>query len=559
MYLPATKEELKKFGWDTPDIILVTGDVYIDSPNIGTSVIGNVLVNAGYKVGIISQPDINSDEITKLGEPDLFWGISAGCMDSMVSNYTALKKKRKNDDLTPGGINNKRPDRACIVYSNLIRKYFKKTKPLILGGLEASLRRITHYDYWDNKIRRSILFDAKADYLVYGMGEKTVLELVESFKNNEPVNSTRGICYISSNPVKDYIKLPSYKDIKENTELFLDAFKYFNENTDPVKAKGLIQKHDTRYLVQNPPQYNLKSSELDKIYNLEYHRDIHPYYKGLGKVKALDTIRFSVTSHRGCYGQCNFCAISAHQGRTVISRSEESIINEIKKITLLRGFKGIIQNVGGPTANMYGSTCIKINRQGACTDKQCLFPKKCINLKLAHDKQTELLKSIRSIKGVKKVFISSGVRYDLINADKESGSKYLKEIINHHISGQLKIAPEHIDNDILKLMGKPEISGLKPFVDKFNKVCRESGKKLFLTYYFIAAHPGCNINHMYKLKDYINKNLKLKPEQVQIFTPAPSTFSSLMYFLEIDPETGKKLFVEKNPRNKEKQKKNITG
>ncbi len=554
MYLPATKKELKQLGWEKPDIILITGDVYIDSPNIGIAVIGNVLVNAGFKVGIISQPDVNNDEITKLGEPELFWGVSAGCMDSMISNYTATKKKRQKDDLTPGGINNRRPDRACIAYSNLIKKHFKNTRPIVLGGLEASLRRAAHYDFWGNKIRRSVLFDAKADILVYGMGEKSILELAENFKNNIPAIDIRGICYISKEPVPGHIELTSYDDLVKDKSLFLKMFNTFYENTDPITAKGLMQKQDTRYLVQNSPQYNLKREELDAVYNLKFERDAHPYYKKQGVIKALDTIRFSVTSHRGCYGQCNFCAITAHQGRVIISRSIKSILKEVKSITELPDFKGNIQNIGGPTANMFGSFCKKMLTKGACKDKRCLSPEKCHSLNLEHKKQIELLKALRSIKGVKKIFIGSGIRYDLILADNEHGNKYLHEIVNHHISGQLKIAPEHTDEKILNFMGKPEIGNLKKFVDEFNKANKRSGKKQFLTYYFIAAHPGCTDKHMHKLKSYIKSNLKLNPEQVQIFTPTPSTYSSLMYFIETDPDTGKKLFVEKNVRDKEKQK-----
>jgi uncharacterized radical SAM protein YgiQ len=554
MYLPATKEELEQLEWEKPDIILVTGDVYIDSPNIGIAVIGKVLINAGFRVGIISQPDVNNDEITKLGEPELFWGVSAGCMDSMVSNYTATGKKRQKDDLTAGGVNNLRPDRACIAYSNLIKKYFKNTKPIVLGGLEASLRRIVHYDFWNNKLRRSVLFDAKADILVYGMGEKSILKIAQQIKNNKPLINIRGICYISREPVDKYIELPSFPELQSNKNLFNNMFKTFQENTDPITAKGLIQKQDTRYLVQNPPQYNLTQDELDAVYNIGFERDAHPYYKKQGVIKALDTIRFSVTSHRGCFGQCNFCAISAHQGRAVISRSYKSILKEIKDIAELPGFKGNILNVGGPTANMYASFCKKMLTNGACKNKRCLSPGKCQSLNIEHKKQIELLKTLRQIKGIKKVFIGSGIRYDLILTDNEYGSRYLQEIVNHHISGQLKIAPEHTDENILKLMGKPEIGNLKKFVDDFNKANKRSGKKQFLTYYFIAAHPGCNNMHMNKLKSYIKNNLKLNPEQVQIFTPTPSTYSSLMYFLEINPDTGEKLFVEKNVRNKEKQK-----
>jgi len=335
MFLPTTKEEIKKIGWNKLDIILITGDAYIDSPYFGISVIGKILLKAGYKVGIIAQPSVNNEEdIKRLGEPELFWGVSSGCLDSMISNYTATKKRRQKDDLTAGGENNKRPDRAVIAYSNLIRRYYKNTKPIVLGGIEASLRRIPHYDYWDNQIRRSILFDSKADLLVYGMGERTVLELADKLKKNEPIENIRGLCYISKTIKEGYIDLPSYADVKEDKIKFINMFNIFYENNDPITANGLYQQTDTRYLIQNPPQYNLTSEELSDIYNLKYERDVHPYYKKDGVVRALETIRFSVNTHRGCYGQCNFCSITVHQGTKVVSRTEESILNEIMEIVM---------------------------------------------------------------------------------------------------------------------------------------------------------------------------------------------------------------------------------
>ena len=374
MFFPVTVEEKDKFGWKELDVILISGDTYIDSPYIGTSIIANLLFKHGYRVGVIAQPDINSDEIAKLGEPRLFWGVSAGSVDSMVANYTALKKKRKSDDFTPGGLNNRRPDRATLVYTNLIRKYFKNTKPVILGGIEASLRRIPHYDYWDDKLRRSILFDAKADLIVYGMAEKAIIEVADKLKNGSDFSDVKGICYISKEPPKDYLELPSYEEVKMDKDKFTLMFNSFYKNNDPVTGKGFYIKHGDRYLIQNPPQLPLSESEIDSVYNLNYLRDAHPYYQKQGAIKALETIKFSINTHRGCYGECNFCAISVHQGTTISSRSEKSIIDEATVISKLPGFKGYILDVGGPTANMYGIECTKKIKHGSCLYKRCIFP-----------------------------------------------------------------------------------------------------------------------------------------------------------------------------------------
>ena len=558
MFLPVTAEEMSKFGWDKLDIILITGDAYIDSPFIGVSLIGKVLFNAGYRVGIIAQPDIYSDkDITGLGEPELFWGITAGCVDSMVANYTALKKRRKRDDFTPGEKNIKRPDRAVIVYSNLIRRYFKNTKPLVLGGIEASLRRIAHYDYWSNEIRRSVLFDAKADILIYGMGEKTVLELAESLKKGKDIRNLRGICYTAKEEVRNFVILPSYEEVKKDKFKFSQMFRLFYENCEPLTAKALCQKQDTRYLIQNQPNFYLSQKELDEIYDLDYERDVHSYDRKKGFVKALETIKFSITSHRGCYGECNFCSIAVHQGKTVRERSENSILKEAQKLSKLPDFKGYILNVGGPTANMYGFECKKLIEKGDCKDKKCIYPKIYKNLKVNHLKQIELLRKIRKLKEVKRVFIASGVRYDLILNDREFGNIYLKELIEHHISGQLKIAPEHTVSSVLKRMGKSGMDKLIQFKNEFYRINKKIGKKQFLTYYLIAAHPGCEMKDMESLKKFVKHELKIIPEQIQIFTPTPSTYSTLMYYTEIDPFTGEKIFVEKDNRKKELQKKMI--
>ena len=559
MFLITTRAEMKKLSWDKLDVIIVTGDTYIDSPYIGAAVIGKVLQSAGYKVGIIAQPDTESEkDISRLGEPDLFWGVTSGSVDSMVANYTALKKRRRKDDFTPGGKNTRRPDRATILYSNLIRKYFKNTRPIILGGIEASLRRIAHYDYWDNKIRRAILFDAKADILVYGMGENSVLKLAHNLKTGKDWKDIRGICYISPYPKEEYKILPSYQEIKEVKKKFISMFHTFYINNDPLTARGLCQQQDSRYLIQNPPAYPLAQKELDRVHDLTYEREVHPFYKKEGEVKALETIKFSITTHRGCYGECNFCSITVHQGRVIQGRSEKSILREAKLLTRLKDFKGYILDVGGPTANMYGIECQKKLKSGSCADKRCLYPQFCPSLKINHKRQMEILKKIRQIEGVKKVFVASGIRYDILLRDQKYGEKYLHELVKYHISGQLKIAPEHTENNVLEKMGKPGQGYLKRFRDKFFQINKEQKKKQFLTYYLIAAHPGCREEDMYRLKEYTSKELKLNPEQVQIFTPTPSTYSTLMYYTEIDPFTGKAIYVEKNFKKKGRQKKIVT-
>jgi len=556
MFLVTTKEEMDKLGWDSLDIILVSGDTYIDSSYNGTAVIGKWLLRYGFKVGVIAQPDISSpDDITRLGPPELFWGVSAGCVDSMVANYTATKKRRKSDDFTPGGINNKRPDRASIVYTNLIKRYFKNNKvPVVLGGIEASLRRIVHYDFWSDKLRKSILFNAKADILSYGMGEKSMLELALAMKRGDPWENIRGIAYISKEPRKGYLELPSFEECIGDKKLFIKAFETFYLNCDPLTAKGIFQKQDTRYFVQNPPSMPFSSEEMDSIYGMDFEREVHPYYRSLGEVKALETIRNSITTHRGCYGECNFCAIAVHQGRTVTCRSEESIISEANTILSSPKFKGYISDVGGPTANMYGIECEKKLKSGACKDKKCMYPKTCPVLKPDHSKQVSLLKKLERLDGVKKVFIASGLRYDLILSDEKCGNLYLKDLIKNHVSGQLKIAPEHTEDKILSLMGKQEKSILKEFKEKFYSINNSLGMKQFLTYYLIAAHPGCNEKDMENLKKFASRELNTNPEQVQIFTPTPSTYSTLMYYTEMDPYTGKKLFVEKDTGKKQKQK-----
>lgn len=559
MFLPTTKEEMKKLGWMSLDIIIVTGDTYIDSYFIGAAVVGKVLLNAGYRVGIIAQPAIDSpQDICRLGEPKLFWGVTAGSIDSMIANYTATGKKRKKDDLTPGGINNRRPDRATIVYCNLIRRYFKNTKPIVIGGIEASLRRIAHYDFWDNQIRRSILLDSKANILVYGMAEKSLLELAEQMKKSDYLTQLRGICYISKLPAPDSIILPSFAQVRKDPNKFIEMFHLFYKNQNPYSGKTLSQKYDDRYLIHNPPSFPLTTKALDTIYELDYQREVHPYYSKWGKVRALDTIKFSLTSHRGCFGECNFCAITVHQGKCIQSRSQSSILKEVKKLTYRKDFKGYILDVGGPTANMYSLGCMKKRMGDYCVGRRCLVPTFCTNLSVDHKEQIKLLKNIRKIKGVKKVFVASGIRYDLVLADHKNGEQYLRQLIRNHISGQLKIAPEHIDSKILTLMGKAKCNLVKNFKKLFDRINSQEGLKQYLTYYFMAAHPGCQEEDMFHLKEFIKKELKIKPQQVQIFIPAPSTYSAVMYFTEKNPFTGEKIYVEKKSKKRDNQKKIIT-
>ncbi|GBC61722.1 YgiQ family radical SAM protein [Desulfonema ishimotonii] len=548
MFLPTTRKEIKSLGWNRPDVILVTGDTYIDSPHIGVAVIGKYLLKHGFRTAIIAQPSTDdAEDITRLGEPALFWGVTAGSVDSMVANYTPTLKRRRQDDYTPGGVNT-RPNRATIAYTNLIRKHFKNTRPIVLGGIEASLRRIAHYDYWKNKVRRSVLFDAKADIIAYGMAEKTVLELARSLRDGTDWQSLRGICYIANTPGENHILLPSFETVSSDRQAFLDMTKLFNKSVENT-SDGLSQKHGDRFLIQSPPHPPLSSAELDEIYDMRFERDAHPYYK-TGEIRALETIRQSVTTHRGCFGQCSFCAIAVHQGRSVVSRSMESVTEEVVRIRDLPGFNGIIHDVGGPTANMYGTAC----RKGwACKTKHCLMPRPCPNLSFGHRKQMELLGNIRNLPGIRKVFVSSGIRHDMVVADTKSGKKYVRALADHHVSGQIKLAPEHSVDEVLALMNKPSVKPLMQFRAMFENACAESGKRYFMTYYIMAAHPGCTLNHMQRLRTFLSEELKHIPKQVQIFTPTPSTVSTTMYYCETDM-AGKKLFCEKGLKGAQKQK-----
>lgn len=553
--MPTTREEGKVLGWDRFDIILVTGDAYFDSPFFGVALVGKILCRAGFRVGILPQPDTDTDrDITRLGEPALFWGITGGAMDSLVANRTAAKKRRRQCDLTPGGRNDRRPDRAVIVYANLIRRAFGQAKPLVLGGLEASLRRVAHYDFWTDRIRRSILFDARADWLLYGMADETVVALARGLAERRDVRDLRGLCFIHPERPADAVELSSFAHAAADPEAFRRMVLSFYAHSDPLTARRLCQQTDTRFLVQNPPPLPLAREALDAVYGLPFARDVHPRHRQDGAVRARETIRFSLTTHRGCYGACRFCSIPVHQGRTVTWRSEASLLREAAELAALPDFRGNILDVGGPTANMYGFECKRKQTRGACPDRRCLDAKVCPLLGVRHDRQRALLEKLRRVPGVKRVFVASGIRHDLVVADRRHGEAYLRDLVRHHVSGQLKVAPEHTAPHVLRLMGKPGIEALRAFKARFDQACRDAGKRQFLTYYFMAAHPGCTAADMERLRAFAFRELRLHPEQVQIFTPTPSTLSTLMYHTGRHPDTGAPLFVERNPRRREGQK-----
>lgn len=558
MFIPATPEEVRARGWDALDVILVTGDTYTDNSYNGAAVMGHWLIDHGFRAGIIAQPDVSSGEdISRLGEPELFWSVSAGCVDSMVANYTPTRKFRKEDDFTPGGVNDRRPDRATIAYTNLIKKHVKG-RPVFLAGIEASLRRIAHYDFWSDSVRRSVLFDAKADGIVYGMAELATLELAERIRDGLDWRDVRGICHASSSVPDGYLEIPSFEEVRDDRRKFMEAFQKFRVNCDPLTARGLCQRHGDRYLVHNPPQRTLSPDELDSVHGSDFEDAVHPYYAAQGHVRAMDTVRNSITTHRGCYGDCSFCAIAVHQGTTVVSRSEESIVREAERIASRSGFNGIIQDVGGPTANMYAIECPRKLREGRCLDRRCLGSRPCASLPIDHSPQIRLLRRISAVQGVRRVFVNSGIRYDMIVADRLHGCRYLDEIVASHVSGQMKVAPEHISDGVLKLMGKPGRRTLEEFRGMFADSVSKCGKELYLTYYFMAAHPGCREEDMRELSAYCRNVLDIHPEQVQVFTPTPSTYSTAMYRTSMDAR-GRKVLVESSVQKRQRQKEIVVG
>ena len=558
MFVPTTPEEVRARGWDALDVILVSGDTYTDNAYNGTALIGHWLMDRGLRVGIIAQPDVSSDEdISRLGQPELFWSVSAGCVDSMVANYTPTRKFRKEDDFTPGGVNDRRPDRATIAYTNLIKKH-AKGRPIFLAGIEASLRRVAHYDFWSDSVRRSVLFDAKADGVIYGMAELATLEVARRMREGLDWRDVRGVCHASSGTPDGYLEMPSFEDCRDDRDAFMRAFRMFRENSDPVTARNLVQRHGDRYLVHNRPQRPLTTPELDSLYGSDFEDAVHPFYAKDGRVRAMDTVRNSITTHRGCYGDCSFCSIAIHQGTTVVSRSEESIVSEAERIASRPGFNGVIQDLGGPTANMYGIECRIKETKGRCTDRRCLGSKPCPRLPIDHSRQMDLLRRISSIDEVRHVFVNSGIRYDMIVADRAHGQDYLDLIVADHVSGQMKVAPEHVSDDVLRLMGKPGRRTLEEFRGMFAQSVARCGRDEYLTYYFMAAHPGCTEDDMRELSSYCRNVLHIRPEQVQVFTPTPSSYSTAMYRTSKDIR-GRDVRVERSIQKRQRQKEIVTG
>ena len=544
-------------GWDSVDFVYVIGDAYVDHPSFGHAIISRVLESHGYRVGIISQPDWkNKKSIQVFGEPRLGFLVSAGNMDSMVNHYSVSKKRRKTDAYTPGGEMGKRPDYACVVYGNLIRQTYKKT-PIILGGIEASLRRLAHYDYWSDRLKRSVLLDSGADIISYGMGERSIVEIADALDAGIPVNE---LTYIDGTVVKikdrdriyDAEFLPSYEDLKADKKTYADSFYTQYLNTDAFNGKRLAEPYsDHLFVVQNPPSKPLSVSEMDDVYSLPYTRTYHPSYEAEGGIPAISEIRFSLISNRGCFGGCSFCALTFHQGRIVQVRSHESLLKEAEIITKEKDFKGYIHDVGGPTANFRHPSCKKQTEHGVCRNRQCLFPKPCGNLDADHSDYVSLLKKLRELPGIKKVFIRSGIRFDYLLADRKRD--FLKELCQYHVSGQLKVAPEHVARPVLSLMGKPEHSVYEKFTEEFYKMNAKIGKKQYLVPYLMSSHPGSTLKEAVELAEYC-RDLGYMPEQVQDFYPTPSTLSTCMYYTGLDPRTGQKVYVPKNPHEKAMQR-----
>ena len=555
-FLPVSKEDLQARGWNELDIILVTGDAYVDHPSYGAALIGRVLEAAGFRVGIIAQPDCQGVEDFKaLGKPKLFFAITAGNLDSMVANYTANKKVRNIDDYSPGGRSHLRPDRASIAYANKLQQAYKGI-PIVLGGMEASMRRLAHYDYWSDKVRRSLLLDAKCDILVYGMGEKQMLEIANRLKDGEDIRSldnVRGTVVVRRglDTVKDPVSIPSFEDVSKDKNEFNRAFKNIYAEADPIRGRAVVQKHADRFVIQYPPALPMTTEELDKIYSLPFARDWHVSYNKAGGIPGFDMVRNSVTSHRGCAGGCSFCSLYLHQGRIVQSRSIESILEEIKTISQDKKFKGTITDIGGPTANMYMAKCDVWKERGSCREKKCLVPEVCRNFKTGYGHSLSLWRKLKEMPKVKHVFVGSGVRYDLLT-DSYS-DEYLNELCAHHVSGQLKAAPEHCSNHVLDLMSKPRFNVYEKFVDRFERVNRKLNKKQFLVNYFIVGHPGARLEDALQLAIYLAER-HMNPEQVQDFIPLPMTLSGAMYYTEQDPFTGKKLYVAKYPHERMMQR-----
>lgn len=556
-FLPVSREEMRERGWDKVDFVYVSGDAYVDHPSFGHAIITRLLEASGFRVGIIAQPDWkDSESITVFGEPRLGFLVSAGNMDSMVNHYSVSKKRRSVDAYTPGGVMGLRPDYAAVVYGNLIRKTYKST-PVILGGIEASLRRLAHYDYWSDKLKRSVLLDSGADLISYGMGERSVIEIAEALDSGiriEDITFIDGTVYKTKTPgnVYDALTLPGFGQLKENRLNYAKSFYTQYINTDAFTAKRLIEPYgDHLYVVQNPPAKPLSQSEMDRVYALPYARLGHPDYEKDGGVPAIQEVKYSLISNRGCFGGCNFCALTFHQGRIIQTRSHESLLQEAGKFIWEEEFKGYIHDVGGPTANFRHPACEKQLKYGVCKDKQCLFPVPCRNLRADHQDYLKLLRQLRALPKVKKVFIRSGIRFDYVMADKDD--TFFRELCEHHVSGQLKVAPEHVSDTVLGLMGKPANQIFQTFCSRYKEINKGLGKKQFLVPYLMSSHPGSTLKEAVKLAEYL-RDLGYMPEQVQDFYPTPSTVSTCMYYTGVDPRTLKPVYVPVNPHEKAMQR-----
>ncbi|ARC85778.1 radical SAM superfamily protein [Clostridium argentinense CDC 2741] len=555
-FLPINKEDMKKRNIEQLDFIIITGDAYIDHPSFGTAIIGRVLESEGYTVGIIAQPNWNNvDDFKRLGEPKYGFLINSGNIDSMVNHYTAFKKRRSDDLYSPGGKSGYRPNRAVIVYSNRAREAYKNV-PIIIGGIEASLRRFAHYDYWDDKVRKSILMDSKADLLIYGMGERPILEVAKflSYGSSiERLHHVRGTSYITKDisNIKDYILLPSFEEVSTNKKAYAKSYKLYSKEQDSIWGKTLIEPYGDRYVVQTPPQHPLTEEEMDKVYNLPYTRAYHPIYEPMGGIPALQEVKFSITSHRGCFGSCSFCALTYHQGRVIQNRSQQSIIDEAKLLIEDSNFKGYIHDIGGPTANFRHRACKKQLKHGVCKDRQCMFPTPCKNLIVDHSEYLSLLRKVRALPKIKKVFIRSGIRYDYLMEDKNI--KFFHELCEHHISGQLKVAPEHISDKVLSQMGKPKKQVYDNFKKKYADINKKLGKNQFVVPYLMSSHPGSDLEAAIELAEYI-KTMGHMPEQVQDFYPTPGSLSTTIYYTGINPITEKEVYVPKEHKEKSMQR-----
>ena len=556
-FLPINRKDIENKGWNQLDFIIISGDAYVDHPSFGAAIIGRVLERRGYKVGIIPQPSWKDlKDFKKLGKPKLAFLVTAGNIDSMVNHYTAAKKKRKEDLYSPGGKSGFRPDRASLVYSNKIKEAYKNV-PIILGGIEASLRRFAHYDYWDDSVRKSILLDSNADLVVYGMGENQIIKIAEALESGIPIEEItfiNGTVYKTKDINRPYepIILPSYEEIINSKRKFAQSFMLQYNNMDSINASTLVEPYDNGYyVVQNPPSEPINQIDLDDIYALPYMRTYHPIYEKDGGIPAIKEVKFSVVSNRGCFGNCNFCALGFHQGRVVQVRSHESIIKEAKEIIEEPDFKGYIHDVGGPTANFRQRACEKQIKYGVCKDKQCLFPNPCSQLKVDHSDYLELLRNLRNIPKVKKVFIRSGLRYDYLINDKDD--TFFNELCKHHISGQLKVAPEHISPKVLEKMGKPKREVYEKFLKKYESVNKRLDMKQFIVPYLMSSHPGSTLKEAIQLAEYL-RDMGYRPQQVQDFYPTPATLSTCMYYTELDPRTMEKVYVPKSQHEKAMQR-----